>query len=113
MLLQCLTINDSPITDINLFAAEAHKMLMTVLPSVPILLGVLLIRRDAMNPSYEWILGLPVSNPIIIASKWTAAFLYTSLFTLILEAVYGIIAWQHGPSGLDHMEYRYLLFHPL
>lgn len=94
MLLQCLNISDSSVTDINLFAAEAHRMLMIVLPAVPILLGVLLIRRDTMNPSYEWILGLPVINPIILVSKWTAAFLYASLFTFSLETVYGIIAWQ-------------------
>ncbi|MFC5648158.1 ABC transporter permease [Paenibacillus solisilvae] len=102
MLLQCISISDSPLTDINLFAVDAHKMLMILLPAVPILLGVLLIRRDALNASYEWMLGLPIPNAVIIASKWTAAFLYASLFTIFLQAVYVLIAWQQDqfPASL-------------
>lgn len=96
MLLQCLNSLHSSSTDINFYAADAHSTFMILLPAIPILLGVLLIRRDAMNASYEWMLGLPITNTIIIASKWMAAFLYASLFTLAIEMVYILFAWHQG-----------------
>ncbi|MBW7474435.1 ABC transporter permease [Paenibacillus oenotherae] len=82
--------------DINLYAVDAHAMIMLFAMAVPILLGVLLIRRDTLSSIYEWSLSLPVPNGVIIASKWIAGFLYSSLFTVAAQAAYLILVWQHG-----------------
>ncbi|MCQ6559602.1 hypothetical protein [Paenibacillus mendelii] len=81
--------------DVNLYAADAHNMLMIFTPIIPILFGVLLMRRDTLNASYEWSLALPVSNRVFITSKWIAGFLYSSMFTLCIQAAYLFSAWKH------------------
>ncbi|UVI28731.1 hypothetical protein [Paenibacillus spongiae] len=82
--------------DVNLYAASAHDLLMIFVPMVPILLGVYLMRRDTLNTAYEWGLALPVTNRVFITSKWMAGFVYSSMFTLCIQAAYLIAAWQHA-----------------
>lgn len=96
MAIRLLGGNVYDMADDNLLAFESHAVLMTVTLAVPVLLGVMLIRRDTLHPSYEWSLSLPVSNWTIIGTKWLAGFLYMSLFTLAISAAYAICALKHG-----------------
>ncbi|MBW7456484.1 hypothetical protein ACFOLF_27280 [Paenibacillus sepulcri] len=95
MLLQCFNSRQNQLLNLNLKAAEAHGTIMMFVTLVPILLGVLLIRRDTLHASFEWSLGLPVTNRVIIASKWTAGFVYMSVFTLLIQASYAAAAWHY------------------
>ncbi|GGD48829.1 hypothetical protein [Paenibacillus nasutitermitis] len=115
MILQCLDMRHFQSTDLNLYAAEAHSLIMMFITAVPVLLGVLLIRRDTLHASYEWSLGLPVTNRVIIASKWTAGFLYMSVSTLMIQLGYAALAWHHAlplESAL-HMIVWYTLFYEM
>ncbi|MFB9330337.1 hypothetical protein ACFFSY_30700 [Paenibacillus aurantiacus] len=98
MLFQCADIGLPASMDVNLYAADAHSTLMTFLTALPMFLGVLLIRRDALNPSYEWSLTLPVTNRVMIAAKWIAGMLYSSAFTACILAVYAGVAVHHKLS---------------
>ncbi|MFD2384465.1 hypothetical protein ACFSWD_25660 [Paenibacillus xanthanilyticus] len=98
MLFQCADIGLPASMDVNLYAADAHATLMTFLTALPMFLGVLLIRRDALNPSYEWSLTLPVTNRVMIAAKWIAGMLYSSAFTVCILAVYVGVAVHHKLS---------------
>lgn len=66
-----------------------------------ILLGILLMRKDVMKSSYEWIGALPVPGWIYITAKFTAGILYASLFPVLMSVIYTCIAWSFGyPSDL-------------
>lgn len=98
MLFQCADIGLPASMDVNLYAADAHSTLMTFLTALPMFLGVLLIRRDTLNPSFEWSLTLPVTNRVMIAGKWIAGMLYSSAFTVCILAVYAGVAVHHKLS---------------
>lgn len=113
LLLQATQQTHGAVIDIDLYAVDAHTMIIVFAMAVPILLGVLLIRRDTLSSAYEWSLGLPVSNAVIIASKWFAGFLYSSLFTVSVQAVYLALAWHHEipwSSALHFMLYYSLIY---
>ncbi|MBB3114374.1 hypothetical protein FHS18_006495 [Paenibacillus phyllosphaerae] len=98
LLFQCADVGLPASMDVNLYAAEAHEQLMTYLTVLPIFLGVWLIRHDTMSSSYEWSLSLPVSNRTMIASKWIAGFLISTLFTICILAAYILVAFRHHVS---------------
>ncbi|CAH1211742.1 hypothetical protein PAECIP111893_03467 [Paenibacillus plantiphilus] len=113
LLLQTTNQSHGAAIDIDLYAVSANTIILTFAMAIPILLGVLLIRRDTLSSAYEWSLGLPVSNAVIIASKWIAGFLYSSLFTVSVQAVYLALAWHHGlpwSSTLQFMLYYSLIY---
>lgn len=95
MLLQCLNLGGNRWQDINMHASNVHTQLMIFLTAVPVLLGVLLVRRDIFNPVYEWSLGFPVTNRVLIASKWIAGYLYCWLFIVFVQAAYLFAAYEH------------------
>jgi len=109
MLIQCSEINMPNASDINLYASEAHMQLIALLTTVPVITGVLLIRRDIFNPTYEWSLGLPVTNRVFIGSKWLAGFLYCSLFTCFIQLAYLLVARDNGLPWASIL--RYLSFY--
>ncbi|MED4600983.1 hypothetical protein P9314_09750 [Paenibacillus validus] len=81
--------------NIYLYAYDFHKLQHTLSLGIAMLIGMLLIRKDMVRPSYEWSAGLPVSSSAFIAAKYTAGLLYLSLFTFAMAAVYagfGILA---------------------
>jgi len=96
MLIQCSEINMPNPSDLNLYASEAHMQLIALLTTVPVITGVLLIRRDIFNPTYEWSLSLPVTNRVFIGSKWLAGLLYCSLFTCFIQLAYVLVALDNG-----------------
>lgn len=107
MLLQTASKDPDSAADINLYAVDAHAMIIIFVMAVPILLGVLLIRRDTLSSSYEWSLSLPMSNTVIIASKWIAGFLYSSLFTLSVQAVYLARAWHYEQTLYSSLKFMF------
>ncbi|AJY73678.1 hypothetical protein [Paenibacillus beijingensis] len=99
--------------DVNLYAFSEHSNILVISTVVPVLLGVLMLRRDLLHPSYEWMLRLPVSGAGWIAAKWTAGFLYMSLFTLAVHLGYAVSALRmHLPlSSLLHEAVRFSLIY--
>ncbi|MCM3749910.1 hypothetical protein M3223_21480 [Paenibacillus pasadenensis] len=96
MLLHTWRLRPESSQDVNLYAAETHIMLLMLTTAIPLLLGVLLMRRDLLHPSAEWLFRLPVSAGGWMAAKWLAGFAYMTLYTAAVSAAYAASALRHG-----------------
>lgn len=65
-----------------------HEIWQTLSLGLAMWLGIWLMRRDVMRPSYEWLGALPVSRVGLIGAKYLAGFLYLSLFTALVVVVF-------------------------
>ncbi|SDS14385.1 hypothetical protein SAMN05444162_0828 [Paenibacillaceae bacterium GAS479] len=95
MILHTWRLRPESSQDVNLYAADTHIMLLMLTTAIPLLLGVLLIRRDLLHPSAEWLFRLPVSAGGWMASKWLAGFAYMTLYTVAVSAAYAASALRH------------------
>lgn len=69
-----------------------HSLIFILVTGLCILIGVYLIRRDVGNESFEWHQSFPVSNFIFISAKFGAAFLYMTIFTILMTTTYFVFA---------------------
>ncbi len=100
MLLHTYSPNPLSSQDVNLYASSTHAMLLTLTTAIPLLLGVLLVRRDLLHPSGEWLFRLPLSAWGWICAKWIGGFLYMSLYVAAINAAYAASGLRHGlPLG--------------
>ncbi|CAB3390057.1 ABC transporter permease [Kyrpidia spormannii] len=65
-----------------------HEIWQTLSLGLAMWLGIWLMRRDVMRPSYEWLAALPVSRAGLIGAKYLAGLLYLSLFTILVAVVF-------------------------
>ncbi|WJH35879.1 hypothetical protein N6H14_08155 [Paenibacillus sp. CC-CFT747] len=87
--------------DLYLYAYEFHKIQHTLSLGAAMLLGIALVKRDLRSPAYEWTGSFPVSSLVPFGTKFAAGFLYLSLFTLAMDAVYAWFAWRLDyPAGI-------------
>lgn len=71
----------------------------TLTVGLAFMLGMMLIRRDWLQPVYEWQRSLPVSAASVITAKFAAGLAYLSLYTLILCAVFVGFGYSEGLPG--------------
>ncbi len=69
--------------------------------ALPMLLGVLLVRRDLLHPAYEWMHALPVNNSAYLLGKAFAGFLYLMLIPAATGIAYAIAYLQAGLPAAD------------
>lgn len=74
--------------DLYQFAYDFHKVKHTLSLGIAMLIGLLTIRRDMANREYEWLRSTPVSSLTLLITKYLAAFLYLTLFTLAMAILY-------------------------
>ncbi|QGG55468.1 hypothetical protein [Paenibacillus sp. B01] len=96
MLLHTWRLRPESSQDINLYASDTHQMLLMLTTAIPLLLGVLLMRRDLLHPSAEWLFRLPLPAGGWMAAKWLAGLAYMTLYTLAVGAAYAASALRHG-----------------
>ncbi|WP_068777822.1 hypothetical protein [Paenibacillus sp. FJAT-26967] len=84
--------------DLYMYVYDFHKVKHTLSLGVAVLIGILMIRRDTSKPSCEWMGGLPVSAAVPFSAKYAVGFLYLSLFTAAMSAVYVYFAVQYKIS---------------
>lgn len=70
------------------YAVRFHEVQHSLSLGVALLLGIVLLRRDLLRSSFEWVGALPISGASLIGAKFAAGFLYLSSFTLAMNAVY-------------------------
>ncbi|WP_019421916.1 hypothetical protein [Paenibacillus sp. OSY-SE] len=105
--------------DLHLYVHDFHKVKHSLSLVIPIVLGILFVRRDIGKVSYEWMAALPGSSMVIWSAKWVAGFVYMSLFTVVMAVVYVYFAVSHGiETGIymthvwtfvSHYEMSYLI----
>ena len=78
MLLHTYSLKPESSQDVNLYASQTHTVLLTLTTAMPLLLGVLLMRRDLLHPSGVWLFRLPLTAWSWVVSKWLGGFLYLS-----------------------------------
>ena len=71
---------------------QFHKLQFTFSLLAIMMLGISMIRKDVLKPSYVWMNTLPIGRSMVWASKWLAGMLYSSLFTLITMIIYILYA---------------------
>ncbi|MDI3328363.1 MAG: hypothetical protein QJR06_07410 [Alicyclobacillaceae bacterium] len=76
-----------------------HEVQQTLSLGVAMGLGVLLLRRDVLRPTYEWLGALPVSRGGIIAAKYAAGLLYLSQFTLVMAVLFAFFGIRRELPG--------------
>nr|WP_157338843.1 hypothetical protein [Paenibacillus lutrae] len=84
--------------DLYMYVYDFHKVKHTLSLGVAVLIGILMIRRDISKPSCEWMGGLPVSAAVPLSAKYAVGFIYLSLFTAAMSAVYVYFAVQYKIS---------------
>jgi len=75
---------------------DSQSTFHTLSLGLPLLLGILLVRRDLLNPAFEWIHALPVSNLVFMLSKFAAGFLYMAAIVFFVDAAYLLEAMRSG-----------------
>ncbi|WP_054956912.1 ABC transporter permease [Paenibacillus dakarensis] len=78
---------------------SVHSVAHTISLGPAMMLGILTVRRDMKQSSYEWNRSLPVSFGMLLSSKYLVAVLYMSLFTLPTSAAIYAISVNQGVSG--------------
>ncbi|QJC51328.1 hypothetical protein HGI30_07065 [Paenibacillus albicereus] len=96
MLLHTWRLRPESSQDVNLYASDTHQMLLMLTTAIPLLLGVLLMRRDLLHPSAEWLFRLPLSAGSWMAAKWLAGLAYMTLYAAAVGAAYAASALRHG-----------------
>lgn len=101
--------------DLHYNMNQFHKLQFTFSLSAIMMLGISIMRKDVLKPSYVWMNTLPIGRSLVWLSKWFAGMLYSSLFTLITMIIYILYAViLHLPvqqiilNGLE-----YILFYEL
>lgn len=74
--------------DIYHFAYDFHKVKHMLSLGIAMLIGIHAVRRDMINPSYEWLRSYPVSTITLLTAKFVSGFFYLTLFTLAMSVVY-------------------------
>jgi hypothetical protein len=92
MLVQLSNFSGAVSQDLYLHLINSQVMFHTLSLGLPVFLGILLIRRDVLNPMYQWTHSLPVSNLAFIMSKFAAGLLYMGMIIAFVDAVYLIQA---------------------
>lgn len=82
--------------DLYVYAYGFHTVQHTLSLGLAILIGIVLVRRDAHRPGFEWAASLPVSAAVPVTAKYAAAWIYMNTFTAAMAAVYAALALQHG-----------------
>lgn len=78
----------APSQDLFMYTYSFHKIKHTLTLGLAILVGILLIRRDLVNPTYDWLSASSVSSGTLLSAKYIAGILYLSLFTLSMCTVF-------------------------
>ncbi|PWA10030.1 hypothetical protein DCC39_12135 [Pueribacillus theae] len=78
----------APSQDLFMYTYSFHKIKHTLSLGLAILIGILFIRRDLVNPTYDWLSASPISSGTVLSAKYIAGILYLSLFTLSMCAVF-------------------------
>ncbi len=80
--------------------------------ALPMLLGVLLVRRDLLHPAYEWMHALPVNNAAYLLGKAFAGLLYLMLIPAATGIAYAIAYLRAGLPAADLLgSYLPILLH--
>lgn len=86
--------------NLYLYLLDSESTLHAFSLLIPVLLGILLVRRDILHPSFEWSHSLPAANWAYIASKFTVACLYMASIAYAPLAAYAGTALKAGePLG--------------
>lgn len=65
------------------------------------LLGILLLRRDAVNPACDWFKSQPIPDGALITAKYMAGLLYLSVFTAVTAAALMVFGEAQGLEGAE------------
>lgn len=87
--------------DLYLQLLKLLSFFHTLSLGLPVLLGVLLARRDILHPAYEWLQAMPVSNPVFLLSKTAAGMLYSGLIPVATAAAFIAVSLRQGLSLMD------------
>jgi len=87
--------------DIRLGLIDMMRTFHTLSLALPMLLGVLLIRRDLLHPAYGWMHALPVSNAAYLLGKLCAGFLYLLLIPIATGIAYTLPYIRSGLPTAD------------
>ncbi|OUM91149.1 MAG: hypothetical protein BAA01_09655 [Bacillus thermozeamaize] len=85
-------------------AYDFHKLGHTMSLGAAMLLGMLIIRRDAGPAIHDWLGSLPVSSFMLVTAKFVAGWLYLSTFTMVMAVVFSGVAYHKRvpwPDVLD------------
>ncbi|WP_028593590.1 ABC transporter permease [Paenibacillus assamensis] len=86
---QTLSVAAPPVSeDLYYYLDDYNKLQHVLTLSISMILGILFIRRDMIQPSYEWMSALPISRIGIWSAKWLVGMIYMSLFILFPLGVY-------------------------
>ncbi|PZD94817.1 hypothetical protein DNH61_16105 [Paenibacillus sambharensis] len=96
--LQLLNLSPTGSQDLYLHMLTALGRLHTFAIGLPVLLGILLVRRDILHHAYEWLRAASISNHTFLLSKVAAGILYLSLIPLFIDLVYLLECWKQGLS---------------
>ncbi|CAM4337324.1 hypothetical protein [Paenibacillus tarimensis] len=98
MWLQLINISPTGSQDLYLHMLYALGRLHTFAIGLPVLLGILLVRRDILHYAYEWLRAASITNHTFLLSKASAGILYLSLIPLFIDLVYLLACWRQGLS---------------
>ncbi|GGK12002.1 hypothetical protein GCM10010965_01210 [Caldalkalibacillus thermarum] len=113
MLHQLLNVPDYKPYNLILNAYDFHKLGHTMSLGAAMLLGILIIRRDTIPATYDWLGSWPVAPLMQVTAKFVAGWLYLSTFTLVMAAVFsGVgyhrgVTWSHIESALTQYVLQY------
>lgn len=76
---------------------------------IAFILGILIVRRDTLEKTYGWIGAYPTSSFIVFTAKFLAIFLYLSIFSVIINGTYFLLALIKG-TPID-LAFRNMVFY--
>jgi len=88
--------------DIRLALIDMLRTFHTLSLALPMLFGVLLVRRDLLHPAFGWMHALPVNNAAYLLGKLCAGFLYLLLIPIATGIAYTL---PYIRSGLPLAEW--------
>lgn len=105
----------APGENLDLFSAsyDFNRLQHVLSIGIAMLLGLLLLRRDMMNPAYEWFRSQPIATRTLIGAKYAAGLLYLTLFTVARSGIFWLFGHAAGVEtdnllksiGADFLQY--------
>lgn len=77
-------------TDLHESMNQFHQFEFTFSLVLMMMLGISMIRKDTVKPSYAWMNTLPVDRSFVWIAKWAAGMWYSFIFICLALIIYGI-----------------------
>lgn len=78
------------------YMLENNYLAQSVSLGAAMMVGIMLLRRDVKQSSYEWMMALPVTPAAYVFSKFAAGLLYLSTFSAGMLIAYTYAAYLYG-----------------